>query len=154
MTNNTHKITNKETSATLEGTLKGQLAHRFRFHIEGTTTPTNLSLCDWDIEEIKPPAPTEPGFYFDTSGRPTLARVYRHTEGGGWHGHLDTSRAVEIVRFKRADLPANLVRLVPEITEVTDEMVIAFEDNSRGDGPLRESRRAGLAAAIKVAQNG
>ena len=113
------------------------------------------TVHEWDLEEIKPPVPTVPGFYMDTSGFPRLDRVYRHTEGEGWYGHrLGTSRAVEIVRFKRADLPANLVRLVPEITEVTDEMVIAFEDNSRGDGPLRESRRAGLLAAIKVAQNG
>ena len=151
---NTHKITNKKTGAVLEGTLNNQFAPRFTFHIEGTTTPTNLSLRDWDIEEIKPPAPTEPGFYLDSDRTHTLASTYRLNDAGGWYGHLDTSRAVEIARLKRADLPANLVRLVPEITEVTDEMVIAFEDNSRGDGPLRESRRAGLLAAIKVAQNG
>ena len=156
MTNSTHKITNKKTGATLEGALvESPYTNHFAFQIAGTTGANDFKQDDWDIEKIKPPVPTEPGFYVDTSVRPALTRVYRHGEGEGWYGHrLGTSRAVEIVRFKRADLPANLVRLVPEITEVTDEMVIAFEDNSRGDGPLREGRRAGILAAIKVAQNG
>ena len=154
MTNNTHKITNKETGATLEGDYHPrQRGEHIDFKVAGTRSYVALRADEWDLEEIKPPAPTEPGFYVDTSGPPKLARTYRLSDAGDWYGHLDTSRAVEIVGFKRADLPANLVRLVPEITEVTDEMVIAFEDNSRGDGPLRESRRAGLAAAIKVAQS-
>ena len=154
MTNNTHKITNKETGATLEGALVETLietpTRHFAFQIAGTTGANDLKSAEWDIEEIKPPAPTEPGFYVDTSGRPTLARVYRLGGGGLWTGYFER----RLASIDLADLPANLVRLVPEITEVTDEMVIAFEDNSRGDGPLRESRRAGLLAAIKVAQNG
>ena len=154
MTNNTHKITNKKTGATLEGALiESPYTNHFAFQIAGTTGANDFKQDDWDIEEIKPPAPTEPGFYFDSDRTPTLARTYQLSDAGDWYGHLDTSRAVEIARLKRADLPANLVRLVPEITEVTDEMVIAYEDNSRGDGPLREGRRAGLAAAIKVAQS-
>lgn len=150
---NKYKITNKETGATLEGALiETPYTKHFAFQIAGTTGANDLKSAEWDIEEIKPPAPTEPGFYVDTSGPPKLARVYRLVVGVAWEGHLDTSRAVEIVRFKRADLPDNLVRLVPEITEVTDEMVIAFEDNSTNIGPIRESRRAGILAAIKVAQ--
>ena len=153
MTNNTHKIINKKTGATLEGEITHNIhGPNFAFRIAGTTGANDFFQCDWDIEEVKPPVPTEPGFYVDTSGPPTLARVYRLVVDGTWYGHLNAPRAVEIARLKRADLPANLVRLVPEITKVTDEMVIAFEDNSTNIGPIRESRRAGILAAIKGAQ--
>ena len=149
MTNNTHKITNKETGATLEGELVYQVTEHIRFQIAGTTGANDLKSAEWNIEEIKPPVPTVPGFYRDPRSG-TLAAVYRLSERGEWTG----CAGLRLASIPTADLPAYLVRLVPEITEVTDEMVIAFEDNSRGDGPLRESRRAGILAAIKVAQNG
>ena len=150
---NTHKIINKETGATLEGALiESPYANHFALQIAGTTGSNLLKSAEWNIEEIKPPAPTVPGFYIDPSDPPILGRTFRLNGRGGWHGHCAGSRAVEIARFDPADLPANLVRLVPEITEVTDEMVIAFEDNSTNIGPIRESRRAGILAAIKVAQ--
>ena len=153
MTNNTHKITNKETGATLEGALVETLietpTRHFAFQIAGTTGANDLKSAEWDLEEIEPPAPTEPGFYRDPRSG-TLGAAYRLSEGGRWVGCF----GLLLSTINLADLPANLVRLVPEITEVTDEMVIAFEDNSRGDGPLREGRRAGILAAIKVAQNG
>ena len=149
---NTHKITNKKTGATLEGDYRPRqrgLAERIDFKVAGTRSYIALRADEWDLEEIKPPAPTEPGFYRDPRGG-TYGAVYRLGEGGRWVGCFGPLLSTILT----ADLPANLVRLVPEITEVTDEMVIAFEDNSRGDGPLREGRRAGILAAIKVAQNG
>ena len=152
MTNKTHKITNRKTGATLEGDYRPRqrgLAEHIDFKVAGTRSYIALRADEWDLEEIKPPVPTVPGFYHNPKNN-TLATVRRLNERGEWTGY----DGLRLASFKRADLPANLVRLVPEITEVTDEMVIAFEDNSRGDGPLRESRRAGLLAAIKVAQNG
>ena len=145
---NTHKIINKETGATLEGALiESPYANHFALQIAGTTGSNLLKSAEWNIEEIKPPAPTEPGFYRDPRSG-TLAAVYRLSERGEWTGYA----GLRLASIPTADLPANLVRLVPEITEVTDEMVIAYEDNSTNSGPLREGRRAGILAAIKVAQ--
>jgi hypothetical protein len=76
-------LTNKKTGQKLpEATMRSHDYGWVEIRFDGAAFCGNFAVSDWDIEYVKPPLPTEPGWYSLRGGNVAFLSV-----SGNWYEH-------------------------------------------------------------------